>query len=76
MTIRRDLDELAEQQLLVRTRGGAIAHGVSYELPLRYKSSRQVSEKQRIASAVAELLTPGTSWGSTAAPPPPRWRGP
>ncbi|MEU9292372.1 DeoR/GlpR family DNA-binding transcription regulator [Streptomyces sp. NPDC048266] len=58
-TIRRDLDELAEQQLLVRTRGGAIAHGVSYELPLRYKSSRQVSEKQRIASAVAELLTPG-----------------
>ncbi|MFF7177809.1 DeoR family transcriptional regulator [Streptomyces sp. NPDC008121] len=58
-TIRRDLDELAEQQLLVRTRGGAIAHGVSYELPLRYKSSRQVSEKQRIASAVADLLTPG-----------------
>ncbi|WP_405851239.1 DeoR/GlpR family DNA-binding transcription regulator [Streptomyces sp. NBC_00090] len=58
-TIRRDLDELADQQLLVRTRGGAIAHGVSYELPLRYKSSRQVSEKQRIASAVADLLTPG-----------------
>ncbi|MFJ7590693.1 DeoR/GlpR family DNA-binding transcription regulator [Streptomyces sp. NPDC097617] len=58
-TIRRDLDELAEQQLLVRTRGGAIAHGVSYELPLRYKSSRQVSEKLRIASAVADLLTRG-----------------
>lgn len=32
-TIRRDLDELAEQRLLVRTRGGAIGHGVSYELP-------------------------------------------
>ncbi|MGW1289936.1 DeoR family transcriptional regulator, partial [Streptomyces sp. NPDC002586] len=27
-TIRRDLDELAEQQMLVRTRGGAVAHGV------------------------------------------------
>ena len=58
-TIRRDLDELAEQKLLVRTRGGAIEHGVSYELPLRYKSSRRVSEKQRIASAVADLLGAG-----------------
>ncbi|MED7948393.1 DeoR/GlpR family DNA-binding transcription regulator [Streptomyces sp. BE20] len=58
-TIRRDLDELAEQRLLVRTRGGAIAHGVSYELPMRYKSSRRVSEKQRIAIAVAELLGEG-----------------
>ncbi|MEV6329220.1 DeoR/GlpR family DNA-binding transcription regulator [Streptomyces sp. NPDC051909] len=58
-TIRRDLDELAEQRLLVRTRGGAIAHGVSYELPLRYKSSRRASEKQRIAGAVADLLAVG-----------------
>ncbi|MEK2491471.1 DeoR/GlpR family DNA-binding transcription regulator [Kitasatospora purpeofusca] len=58
-TIRRDLDELAEQRLLVRTRGGAIAHGVSYELPMRYKSSRRVSDKQRIATAVAELLGEG-----------------
>ncbi|MFI8966355.1 DeoR/GlpR family DNA-binding transcription regulator [Streptomyces sp. NPDC053493] len=58
-TIRRDLDELAQQRLLVRTRGGAIAHGVSYELPLRYKSSRRASEKQRIAAAVADLLVVG-----------------
>lgn len=58
-TIRRDLDELAEQQLLVRTRGGAVAHGVSYELPLRYKSTRHASEKQRIAATVADLVTPG-----------------
>jgi DeoR/GlpR family transcriptional regulator of sugar metabolism len=58
-TIRRDLDELAEQQMLVRTRGGAVAHGVSYELPLRYKSSRHASEKQRIAAAVAELVGEG-----------------
>ncbi|MFI8912733.1 DeoR/GlpR family DNA-binding transcription regulator [Streptomyces sp. NPDC053513] len=58
-TIRRDLDELAQQRLLVRTRGGAIAHGVSYELPLRYKSSRRTSEKQRIAGAVADLLVVG-----------------
>ncbi|MFG2640453.1 DeoR/GlpR family DNA-binding transcription regulator [Streptomyces sp. NPDC048370] len=58
-TIRRDLDELAEQRLLVRTRGGAVPHGVSYELPLRYKSSRHASEKQRIAAAVAELVHEG-----------------
>ncbi|MCK1795367.1 DeoR/GlpR family DNA-binding transcription regulator [Streptomyces sp. XM4193] len=58
-TIRRDLDELAGQQMLVRTRGGAIAHGVSYELPLRYKSARHASEKQRIAAAAAELISNG-----------------
>ncbi|MEV0775235.1 DeoR/GlpR family DNA-binding transcription regulator [Streptomyces sp. NPDC050428] len=37
-TVRRDLDHLAEQQLLTRTRGGAFAHSVSYGLPPRYKS--------------------------------------
>ncbi|SDC55274.1 DeoR/GlpR family DNA-binding transcription regulator [Streptomyces prasinopilosus] len=58
-TIRRDLDELSEQQMLVRTRGGAVAHGVSYELPLRYKSSRHASEKQRIAAAVAGMIAEG-----------------
>ncbi|WP_030757978.1 DeoR/GlpR family DNA-binding transcription regulator [Streptomyces griseus] len=58
-TIRRDLDELAEQRLLVRTRGGAVAHGVSYELPLRYKSGRHAAEKARIAAAAADLIAPG-----------------
>lgn len=58
-TIRRDLDELAEQQLLIRTRGGAVAHGVSYELPLRYKSTRHAAEKRRIAETVADLIAPG-----------------
>ncbi|MFJ4717434.1 DeoR/GlpR family DNA-binding transcription regulator [Streptomyces sp. NPDC088785] len=64
-TIRRDFDQLAEQQMLVRTRGGAVVHGVSYELPLRYKTARNASEKQRIATAVAELLTPGEAVGLT-----------
>ncbi|HET6637057.1 MAG TPA: DeoR/GlpR family DNA-binding transcription regulator [Streptomyces sp.] len=58
-TVRRDLDELAAQQMLVRTRGGAVAHGVSYELPLRYKSARNAPEKQRIAQAVAALVSAG-----------------
>ncbi|GHH72338.1 transcriptional regulator [Streptomyces sulfonofaciens] len=64
-TIRRDFDGLAEQQLLVRTRGGAVAHGVSYELPLRYKTARRASEKQRIAEAVAALVAPGEAVGLT-----------
>ena len=58
-TVRRDLDELAEQQLLVRTRGGAVAHSVSYDLPLRYKLSRRPDEKRAIAAAAAERVGPG-----------------
>jgi DeoR family transcriptional regulator of aga operon len=64
-TIRRDFDQLAEQQMLVRTRGGAVVHGVSYELPLRYKTARRASEKQRIAKAVAGLVAPGEAVGLT-----------
>ncbi|MER6012245.1 DeoR/GlpR family DNA-binding transcription regulator [Streptomyces bluensis] len=64
-TIRRDFDQLAEQQMLVRTRGGAVVHGVSYELPLRYKTARHASEKQRIAKAVAGLVSPGEAVGLT-----------
>ncbi|MDL2075030.1 DeoR/GlpR family DNA-binding transcription regulator [Streptomyces sp. GXMU-J15] len=64
-TIRRDFDQLAEQQMLVRTRGGAVVHGVSYELPLRYKTARHASEKERIAKAVAALVSPGEAVGLT-----------
>ncbi|MFI1728053.1 DeoR/GlpR family DNA-binding transcription regulator [Streptomyces acidicola] len=64
-TIRRDFDQLAEQQMLVRTRGGAVVHGVSYELPLRYKTARRASEKHRIAKAVAGLASPGEAVGLT-----------
>lgn len=62
-TVRRDLDELARQQLAVRTRGGAVASAVSYELPLRYKESRHAERKQRIAAAAAELVAPGAVVG-------------
>lgn len=64
-TIRRDLDQLAEQQMLTRTRGGAVAHGVSYELPLRYKMARHASQKQRIGRAAASLVTLGDVVGLT-----------
>jgi DeoR family transcriptional regulator of aga operon len=58
-TVRRDFDELASQQMLTRIRGGAIAQGVTYDLPLRYKTERHPSEKQRIAAVAAGLVRPG-----------------
>jgi DeoR family transcriptional regulator, aga operon transcriptional repressor len=58
-TIRRDFDELASQQMLARIRGGAVSQGVTYDLPLRYKSERHPSEKQRIAALAAGLVQPG-----------------
>jgi DeoR family transcriptional regulator of aga operon len=58
-TIRRDFEDLAGQQMLGRIRGGAVAQGVTYDLPLRYKSERHPSEKQRIAVLAAGLVQPG-----------------
>ncbi|GAA5196406.1 DeoR/GlpR family DNA-binding transcription regulator [Rugosimonospora acidiphila] len=58
-TARRDLDDLAAQQLIARTRGGAVAHTVAYDLPLRYKSSRHSDQKRRIARAAAEFVETG-----------------
>ncbi|AYY11687.1 DeoR/GlpR transcriptional regulator [Actinobacteria bacterium YIM 96077] len=62
-TIRRDLEHLASQQLLTRTRGGAVASTVSYDLPLRYKAGRQAPEKERIARAVIKHIRPGAIVG-------------
>jgi len=62
-TIRRDFDQLAQQQMLTRTRGGAVAHTVTYDLPLRDKSARRASEKQRIAAVAADLVEPGAVVG-------------
>ncbi|MER5552844.1 DeoR/GlpR family DNA-binding transcription regulator [Streptomyces sp. NPDC002793] len=62
-TVRRDLDELARQNLLTRTRGGAVVSTVAYDLPLRYKAARRADEKQRIAKAAAELVPTGSTVG-------------
>ncbi|MEU6478067.1 DeoR/GlpR family DNA-binding transcription regulator [Streptomyces sp. NPDC047017] len=65
-TIRRDFDRLAAQQLLVRTRGGALASGVSHELPLRSPATAgRTPHKRRIARAVAALVAPGEVVGLT-----------
>jgi DeoR/GlpR family transcriptional regulator of sugar metabolism len=40
-----------------------VAQGVTYDLPLRYKSERHPSEKQRIAAVAAGLVRPGQITG-------------
>ncbi|HEY6494322.1 MAG TPA: DeoR/GlpR family DNA-binding transcription regulator, partial [Trebonia sp.] len=64
-TIRRDLAALERQRLLARTHGGAVAHAVSYELPLRYKGVRYAEEKRRIAEAAVALMSEGMAVGLT-----------
>ncbi|WP_020659202.1 DeoR/GlpR family DNA-binding transcription regulator [Amycolatopsis benzoatilytica] len=70
-TVRRDLDHLAEQQLLTRTHGGAVANDLAYDLPLRYRTARHVPEKQRISTAAAALaergMVVGLNGGTTTA---------
>ncbi len=60
-TVRRDLDELAQQGLVVRTRGGAVAPGtLLVEHPHRVRQLENPAEKQAIARAVLEhLVRPG-----------------
>ena len=58
-TARRDLDLLAEQQLVTRTRGGASANPTSSQLPLRYRTTRMGGQKTRIARAAARMVRPG-----------------
>ncbi|GAA0471543.1 DeoR/GlpR family DNA-binding transcription regulator [Streptomyces olivaceiscleroticus] len=58
-TMRRDMDALAEQQLLTRTRGGAVLSSVAYDLPIRYKHSHRAAEKDAVAQAAAGLVERG-----------------
>ena len=58
-TVRRDLDTLADQQLLTRTHGGAVPAASSYDLPLRYKATRFAGAKMQIAEACAAMVQPG-----------------
>src|SRR5512134_348517 len=64
-TIRRDLVLLDRQRLLTRTHGGAVAHGVAYELPLRYKAGHHQEAKRRIAGEAASRVSEGMVIGLT-----------
>jgi len=56
-SVRRDLHRLEEQNLLTRTHGGAVASGVLYELPMRYRGGQHHDAKRAIASSAAERVT-------------------
>jgi DeoR family transcriptional regulator of aga operon len=58
-TIRRDLEHLSQQQLVTRTRGGAVASSVSYDLPSRYQAAKGQSNIARIGQAAGQLIRPG-----------------
>lgn len=59
-TLRRDLSELEEQGLLVRTHGGAKALDPSgSEIPVRLRDHRMIAIKRRIAQHAAALVPPG-----------------
>jgi DeoR family transcriptional regulator, aga operon transcriptional repressor len=64
-TVRRDLRDLEEQKLLSRTHGGALASGMVFELPLRYKGGQRHEEKRRIARKAAARVADGLAIGFT-----------
>ena len=64
-SIRRDLELLDSQHLITRTHGGAVARGVLYELPLRYKTGRYRDQKLRIAREAAARIGEGSAVGLT-----------
>src|SRR3954463_1818636 len=69
-SVRRDLHLLEQQKLLTRTHGGAVASGVLYELPMRYRGGQNYEAKRAIAPCVAGLLpsevsSVGLNGGST-----------
>ena len=56
-SVRRDLHLLEKQNLLTRTHGGAVASGVLYELPMRYRGGQHHDAKRAIAEVAAGLVT-------------------
>jgi DeoR family transcriptional regulator of aga operon len=68
-TIRRDLEVLERQRLVCRTHGGATIHAAFNDLPLSYKKTRDLPEKQRIARHAMAFLEGarviGTTGGTT-----------
>jgi DeoR family transcriptional regulator, aga operon transcriptional repressor len=55
-TARRDLSDLAEQRLLVRTHGGARLVDSRGELPVSLRDTRNQDAKRAIAAEVAKLI--------------------
>ncbi|HEY8295492.1 MAG TPA: DeoR/GlpR family DNA-binding transcription regulator [Micrococcaceae bacterium] len=62
-TARRDLDSLATERLLSRTRGGATQGSVAYDLPGRYNRDNHAAQKHQIALAASSLIPKGAVVG-------------
>jgi len=58
-TVRRDLNTLAQQRLVLRTHGGASAFSSGYELPLHARTTIHAAAKAAIARATSHLVSPG-----------------
>lgn len=59
VTIRSDLNALAEIGALVRTHGGALAQRDTDDIPISVKQNLHHAEKVRIAAAAARLINDG-----------------
>ncbi len=59
VTIRQDLQVLQQQNLLLRTRGGAAKVNTLPELSFEFRQMQQAEEKARIGQAAAQLVRPG-----------------
>ena len=61
VTIRSDINALAELGLVLKTHGGAVTteQRLNLEVPIRQKMQLQVREKQRIGAAAAAMIAPG-----------------
>ena len=67
MTIRRDIEVLAERGLVAKVHGGAVAvEGATDEPGYAAKSEQQRPEKVAIAKAAASLVKPGSAVGVSA----------
>ena len=59
-TIRRDLEQLAEEGWLLRTHGGALrVEPATAEPPIKQRMSENAAEKRRIGQLAASLVRPG-----------------
>ncbi|MFA9216473.1 MAG: DeoR/GlpR family DNA-binding transcription regulator [Sphingomonadaceae bacterium] len=59
VTVRSDLNVLAEIGAVVRTRGGALAQRADEDLPIGVKQTLRRAEKMRIADAAVKLIGEG-----------------
>lgn len=59
VTVRSDLNALADIGAVVRTRGGALAQRADEDLPIGVKQTLRRAEKMRIAEAAVQLIGEG-----------------